>query len=161
MKPTDVGVEFGSGRSTAWFAARLASLCSIESNALWYERVKKELTQSGLIAKVDYRLCEDHLDYVKQIETFQNETIDFCLVDGAVRDQCALHMLQKIKRGGLLVIDNVNWFLPNDSTRSPDSRRTATGCTNQIWEEVWQQLKNWRKIWTSNGISDTGIWFKP
>ena len=39
---SDVGVEFGSGRSTHWFLSKIASLTSIETNQAWYEKVKSD-----------------------------------------------------------------------------------------------------------------------
>lgn len=160
LKPTDVGVEYGSGRSTKWFASRLHSLCSIENDKLWFEKVKKDLINSGYNSKVDYRLCENDIEYARQAETFHDNTIDFCLIDGAVRDQCAKNMLNKIKPGGLMVIDNANWYLPNNNTISPNSRRNIDAFPNEIWEEVWGTLSRWRMIWTSNGVIDTAIWIK-
>lgn len=100
IKPSDVGVEFGSGRSTKWFAQRLSHLTSIENNELWYEKVVHELNRAGLSGKVDYRLRKDDDDYVEQAQSFLDDSVDFCLVDGAARDRCALLMLSKIRRGG-------------------------------------------------------------
>jgi len=39
LKPNDVGAEFGSGRSTVWFAKRVPSLISVENDPNWYNRV--------------------------------------------------------------------------------------------------------------------------
>lgn len=160
IKPSDVGVEFGSGRSTKWFAQRLSHLTSIENNELWYEKVVHELNRAGLSGKVDYRLRKDDDDYVEQAQSFLDDSVDFCLVDGAVRDRCALLMLSKIRRGGGMVVDNVNWYLPNDFTFSPDSRRTSDGCANDAWQQFAGAVKSWRVIWTSNGVTDTAIWIK-
>lgn len=44
LQPSDVGVEFGSGRSTIWFVNRVKQLTSIENNSVWYESIKKKLT---------------------------------------------------------------------------------------------------------------------
>lgn len=160
LKSTDIGVEFGSGRSTKWFAKKLKFLTSIENDELWFNKVKSELTDSGLMSKVDYRLCKTDESYTNQACSFFDDSIDFCLIDGAVRDQCAFLMLPKIKPGGVLVIDNINWFLPNDTTHSPDSQRTKEGCATKTWGDVSLELKKWRLIWTTNGVSDTAIWFK-
>ena len=43
-------------------------------------------------------------------------SIDYALVDGAHRDLCASSVVRKIKSGGLIIVDNVNWFIPNDTT---------------------------------------------
>jgi len=38
LRPTDIGLEFGSGRSTSWFASRVSHLTSVEDNSEWYQR---------------------------------------------------------------------------------------------------------------------------
>ena len=54
------GLEFGSGRSTTWFAGKLARLCSVEHDPIWYQRVRSR-TASARLANVDYRLVPlDH-----------------------------------------------------------------------------------------------------
>ena len=157
IKPSDVGVEFGSGRSTKWFAERLYQLTSIENNPVWYNLVKKSLVR---FENVDYRLCLSDDDYAAQAHSFMDNSIDFCLVDGAVRDLCAYSMLSKVRIGGVIVVDNVNWFLPNDYTASPDSLRTPNGYSSDIWRAFDEEVSKFRKIWTSNGVTDTAIWIK-
>lgn len=161
LKSTDVGVEFGSGRSTAWFTKRIKHLTSIESSSTWFEIVSTKIAQSNLVNKVDYRLCETELEYAAQADSFPDDSIDFCLVDGIARDQCAINMIPKIRRGGLLAIDNINLYLPNNSTKSPNSRRSHDGAASAKWKDFEQAVIQWRRAWTSNGIFDTCIWFKP
>jgi predicted O-methyltransferase YrrM len=160
IRPGDTGVEFGSGRSTVWLAQRLATLVSVEMDKRWYHRIRGELQSAGVAHKVDYRLIVTDREYAEQANSFAANSVDFCLVDGAVRDQCTLLMLPKLRRGGVLAIDNVNWFLPDDGSRSPNSRRSRDGYATEIWQEVERELRNWRMIWTSNGVTDTAIWFK-
>ena len=59
-----------------------------------------------------------------------------------------------------MVVDNINWFLPNDATKSPDSRRTCQGCASETWKKFADEVSKFRRIWTTNGVSDTGIWIK-
>lgn len=161
LKKDDVGVEFGSGRSTLWFAKHLGHLTSIESDGMWFEKVSSLIQSADLSSVVDYRKCENEAEYARQATLFSNNSIDFCLVDGMVRDQCALSILPKIKSSGILVIDNINWFLPNDLTHSPDSKRSQDGAASDIWALFSKEVSTWRHIWTSNGVTDTCIWFKP
>lgn len=161
LKPTDVGVEFGSGRSTIWFAHRLKHLTSIENDFNWYRLIKNKIDVLNLSTKLDYRFCENLNQYVNQAKSFADESIDFCLVDGEGRDECALLMLSKIKAGGLMVIDNINWFLPHDQSTSPNTLRLQNGCATESWQEFCSQTSSWRRVWTSNGVTDTCIWFKP
>lgn len=92
--------------------------------------------------------------------TFGDNSIDFCLIDGAKRDFCALNMLPKLRKGGILVLDNANLFLPNDSTYSPNSRRMKGGFSTETWQQFAEQVSKFRRIWTSNGVWDTVIWIK-
>jgi predicted O-methyltransferase YrrM len=137
-------------------------LTSIESDAIWYDKVSGLLQSTGLAsALVDYRKCDDEEEYARQATLFDEDSIDFCLVDGLVRDRCALSILPKIKPGGMLVVDNANWYLPNDFTHSPDSQRTIDGPASDDWALFTEKVSTWRSIWTSIGVSDTCIWFKP
>lgn len=161
LQPTDIGVEFGSGRSTIWFARRLAHLTSIEGDPAWHKKVKGMIHAIGIGEKISYHLETDDKAYAERALTFDDDSLDFALVDGGPRDQCAKMILPKIKSGGLLAIDNVNWFFPNAKTRSPSSRRVPGDYESDAWADVAKMIADWRSIWTSNGVTDTGIWFKP
>ncbi|MER8370170.1 class I SAM-dependent methyltransferase [Mesorhizobium sp. M1378] len=168
LRASDVGVEFGSGRSTKWFANRIAKLTSVEHNRKWYEKVRDSLSSRN-VTNVDYLLVEANSTDVKAnanaytsvLQNYSDESIDFALVDGAYRGTCAYRVIPKLKRGGVLVIDNVNWFLPSSST-APESRSYSDGPdTAENWPEVHRTLESWRKIWSTNGVWDTAIFFKP
>ena len=59
IKNDDVGVEFGSGRSTKWFAKRMGYLTSIEDNQKWFSIVSDALKRENLIgSKVSYQLAK-------------------------------------------------------------------------------------------------------
>ena len=164
--PTDTGIEWGSGRSTAWFAKRLKHLTSIEDNREWYDIVSKRLAEQKL-SNVTYHFAptpaEDdsarNSEYVKHCSSFADKSLGFALVDGMAREYCAEAAIPKIAPGGLLVIDNANWFFDHP-THSPSSR-VGNGPKNQPWAEVWKTLSRWRMIWTTQGVSDTGIWIRP
>jgi hypothetical protein len=166
LRPDDVGFEWGSGRSTVWFARRVRRLVSIEHDPAWYETVRERLARAGLLDRCDCRLEPDGRDetpnsrYVRAVEEVLDNTLDFALVDGVARVHCALAVLSKLRPGGLLCIDNANWFLPGPApSRSPNSRNEH-GPANASWAELAEQLRSWRCIWTSNGVFDTAFWVK-
>ncbi len=167
LKPTDTGLEFGSGRSTIWLAKRVSQLTSVEHNPEWHQYVQNMLKQQN-ITNVDHLFAPrdkanseaENSDYVRNAERFPNDTLDFVLVDGIYRDFCARASMPKIKPGGVLIIDNVNRHLPSN-TRSPYSRTFAQGPENTVWAQVADELKTWRTIWTSSGVGDTAFFFKP
>lgn len=117
------GIEFGSGRSTAWFASKSRHLVSIEHNAEWYARVKENLARLGR-SNVDYRCIpldspddiheKAHYDplpkYVAVLDEFPDDSFDFAVIDGSYRSFCINAVMKKLKPGGLLVIDNANYW---------------------------------------------------
>ena len=167
LRPDDVGFEWGSGRSTVWLTERVRRLVSVEHDPAWYGTVRKRLVAAGLLERCDYRLEPDGRDegpdsrYVRAVDEFPENAFDFVLVDGVARVHCALAVLTKLRPGGLLCIDNANWFLPGPMfSRSPNSRNDR-GPANASWAELAAQLRPWRCIWTSNGVFDTAFWVKP
>ena len=162
----DRGVEFGSGNSTVWFAKRVAFLDSVEHQAGWFDKVTQRLTEEGL-DNVQYHLHRRDSDdnpnasgYVRVADGFANESLDFALVDGIYREFCVKAVLDKLKPGGMLIIDNVNLYLPCESV-APNSVPEDGKPVTPVWQEVYDVIHPWRTIWTSNGVSDTAIFIKP
>jgi hypothetical protein len=57
LKPGDIGFEWGSGRSTLWFAQRVAHLYSVEDNRDWYEDAgSREADAEGDLSLYSLRL---------------------------------------------------------------------------------------------------------
>src|ERR1700689_5131112 len=55
LVPTDGGLEWGSGKSTAWIASRIRHLTSMEHDPGWYDTVRRRLRESS-VENVDYHL---------------------------------------------------------------------------------------------------------
>ena len=166
LKDSDIALEFGSGNSTLWFARRIQHLTSVEHNQDWYQKVQQMLKENGQ-DNVDYNCYPREQDgdgslsaYVMQAAQFAPGSLDMVLVDGIYRDHCALKALKLICPGGILVIDNVNNYLPSDST-APNSRSFADGPKGEVWAKVYQSLSSWRMIWSSCGVWDTAIYIRP
>ena len=174
LEPHHVGIEWGSGRSTRWFAERVGSLLSVEHHAGWHTAVSAQLEQNG-IANVDYRLvpCEPERvetpewiaamfasPYVRAVDAFGPRSLDFALVDGMYRSACALAVIPKLRAGGRLIVDNVNWFLPSPS-RAPTSRALGESPLSPTWGEFADAVSGWEGTWTENGVADTAIWVAP
>jgi predicted O-methyltransferase YrrM len=166
LRPADQGAEFGSGRSTVWFASRVAALTSVEHDPRWHAIVAARLLDRGL-RNVDYILAPEDQPmerggdsaYARTALGFADESLDFALVDGHYRDYSAKFILPKLRPGGMLIIDNVNWYLPCES-KAPNSRTQAAGPVTAVWTEVWREIRDWRTIWTSSGVWDTAIFIK-
>jgi predicted O-methyltransferase YrrM len=165
LKSTDIGMEFGSGRSTLWFASRVKHLVSTEHDANWGQRVEEKIRSAGLSEKVAYWRTGPSPSadtYLAALKDTPPESLDFILVDGLFRDACAVGAVQKLRSGGILIVDNINWYLPpRVRSYSPASRSRESGCLNKVWQQFEGLVSNWRCIWTSNGVWDTALWIKP
>lgn len=168
LRKSDRGAEFGSGRSTIWFAERVNHLTSVEHDKLWYDQVSARLRDRGL-ANVDYILAPrdqppelgEISKYACTVFAFGDATLDFALVDGLYREHVSKLVIPKIRSGGLLIIDNVNWYLPPPRTRAPASRAPVLGPDGAVWADVSETLADWRTIWTTSGVTDTAIFIRP
>lgn len=168
LLPTDDGLEFGTGRSTVWFARRIHYLTSVEHNLIWANRVRAMLTEESITnvtlhhhPRVDGAAQEiEKSAYVSVAGSFEPQSLDFVIIDGIYRAQCTLRALPLLKSHAVLIIDNVNKYLPSAS-RAPNSRSIDQGPDGPAWAEVWQTIQPWRRYWTGNGVSDTAFFFKP
>jgi len=131
--------EYGSGGSTLYFASRTAGVVSVEHDRNWFHTAEGTIAKSGY-NNIDYRLiepqpavtdgrdCADPANYVscfteysgfefsayaKAIEAYADASFDLVVVDGRVRHSCITHAISKVKKGGLLLVDNAdrNYYL--------------------------------------------------
>lgn len=149
-----VCVEFGSGRSTVWFAERVRHLTSIEHDGRWYEQVGEALAHADA-TNIDYRLIPlDHPAgepeqptysslpaYVAILHQFADASLDVIVVDGHYRTHCIRASVSKLKPGGLLLVDDVDLWPSRDAVPIPDD---------------WVLVDK-----SSNGIKHTCIWQRP
>jgi predicted O-methyltransferase YrrM len=157
LKKSDIGAEFGSERSTIWLAKRVGHLYSFEDNKEWWDKVCVRISEERISASTTYKLCINNENYLSSLALIKAKDLDFCFIDGGDRGNLALMAIEKIKDGGLLIVDNVNWYLPSN-TRSPGSIRYESEMKDPVWIEFYKKISGKRYIWTSNGIFDTAIW---
>jgi hypothetical protein len=88
---------------------------------------------------------------------------DICLIDGSYRDEVAIQVAKKMRSGGrLLILDNANLFLPPRSVFPVNRGRTVVGSAmGRSWVEFENLVSDWRCLWTTNGVTDTAIYFSP
>lgn len=157
-----IGCEFGSGFSSLFFSNRIGKLVSIEHDTNWYKMIQNKMKLLK-ISNVEYHLIpendikdfenttfdfetdffkvrRDYVNYFSALENHQNETFDFILVDGRARCECVFKAIPKLKPGGLMILDN--------------SERKR-------YQYVFELLKDWESINTTNGLTDTTFWVKP
>lgn len=156
LHSTDSAVEWGAGRSTLWFAQRLRWLRSVESSPEWYKSVRASLEARGL-SNVDLVLSPTKPEYESAARDLATSSQDLAIVDGAFdRGKYALEALRLIKPGGIIIIDDAHRYLPSQST-SPSARSWNAGASSAEWEAFLSETSGWRRIWTSDNVSDTLI----
>jgi predicted O-methyltransferase YrrM len=164
LRRQDEGLEWGSGRSTTWFGVRVKHLISVEHDPRWHETVSRSLRERGLKSVECHLLGTEATSsgpapYLAVSSRIQRGSLDFVLVDGVLRDACAEAAIDLLKEGGVLILDNANWYLPHE-TRSPASLGPRGTPPTPTWSHVAQQLETFRAIWTSNGVTDTALFVK-
>ena len=157
-----IGLEYGSGSSTVFFSSRLKKLHSIEHVQEWYLKVMEMLADKNLKnvdlihipesnsseVEIDHQFVDDpdfvvkaqYSDYFNKVLDFEDEYFDFILIDGRARVECLVNAKPKLKPGGIIALDN-----------SERERYTP----------VFTILSDWKMVYTTNGLTDTTIWFKP
>ena len=167
LKPSDVGLEWGSGRSTLWFAQRVEHLTSIEHNDRWYKRIKKALCDKGadnvdlLYAPLEAE--EGGLpEYIRVAAELPKAGLDFVLVDGRLRDQCTEIALQLLKPGGMLIIDDAARYIQHPYC-CPQSPHAQNGPPSIVWAKIASELQalGAEAIWTSDSVTATVFYIIP
>lgn len=164
LRPQDHGLEWGSGRSTRWLANRMAMVTSIEHHSGWFQTVSKSLIDSHLTEKTDLqkRSADSAIEYAGAADQFDDASLDFCLVDGIFRDECAIRALPKLRSGGVILVDDSQRYLrPRIDSYSPEQLPQHKDAASPKWVEFANATASWRCIWTTNGVSDTALWIKP
>lgn len=103
--------EWGCGGSTLWLAQRCQFVWSVEHNEDWYNKLIEERKQYKLFNVAQMLVPKDkgdheYAEYAAQITAYLDEAFDLIFVDGRNRAECIQHALPKLKKGGLLVLDN-------------------------------------------------------
>lgn len=114
-------LEFGAGRSTAWWRKKAKWVDSIEANAEWAAQAEKDCQQNGLVnGKIFYDTIPDGLA-TQWLHVYQSlipeKQYNIVIVDGIYRTEMlewAIEHLSKV--GGYLFIDNLDqdfvWISP-------------------------------------------------
>lgn len=163
IRRRDICMEFGSGRSTKWLAARCAKLTSVEHNPEWFHAVSEQIKKEKNIDLQLRHLAPDNpenSEYVMVLRWATNDSLDLILNDGKYRDYIALFGIDKLRAGGVMVIDNAERYLPNKFP-VPESQWQDAEEMSSTWAKFYEAVQEWRRIWVSDGVSTTLIIFKP
>ena len=100
--------EYGCGHSTLFWAARAASVVSVEHNPQWYELVRGKIPDNCTLVH------EPESDaYAAAISRFDRQ-FDVIVIDGLVtgrtRLKCARAAVPYLREGGMIILDNSDWL---------------------------------------------------
>ena len=150
LRPEDRVLEFGAGRSTAWFLHKECRVTSIETNENWFEHVRQTnrsfIDSGSLDLRRTYEIDPD-------IELF-----DCILIDGGDREEAAKIAFRVVKPGGIIVFDNIERYMPTKIRDTPSHvllKRETMG-----FQKLHEDYKKLRNIVFSNGITQTAVFFK-
>lgn len=156
VRREDVVVEFGSGRSTAWLAARAGRVVSVEHHAEWHAKVSEQLRN---LSNAEVRLCEDTVEsYLAASDDVEGVTL--VVNDGLHRDEVARWAIDRIAPGGAMVLDDSHRYLERIERFTNPSVPPAPHET-PMWPELREQLSSWRRLTYSDGVKDTTLLVKP
>jgi hypothetical protein len=96
--------EFGTGNSTLYWLRRGASVDGVEHDPVWHARAAS--LPKGEADRL--KLVEDPKRYPQAIRGCPGR-YDIILVDGIERLACAREALKKLKRDGMIILDNSDW----------------------------------------------------
>jgi hypothetical protein len=78
----------------------------VDHNEEWYNKISKELKDNN---KVEVNLMLDKQEYITKISKY-DVVFDVIVIDGAYRFECAQEALKKLRSGGLIILDNSEWW---------------------------------------------------
>ena len=125
-------LEYGGGSSSIYFARRVGEIVTVEHHAGWFGNISKVIAEKGIsnwkgllhpagegnpygtdesdpsnyASKDPESKGKNYKAYASAIDQFADSYFDVVLVDGRVRPSCMYHAIPKIKKGGLLILDN-------------------------------------------------------
>jgi hypothetical protein len=86
----------------------------------------------------NFEVRRDYVNYFRALNDIKDHSLDFAIVDGRARTECCHEILPKIKKNGILILDN--------------SERDR-------YNPVFEKMKNKSMYETTNGLTNTTFWF--
>ena len=98
--------EWGSGNSSLFLAQRTKEVRSIEHDRAWAERATEKLSN----LRVEWVPPDAYAEAIDRDDSIY----DLIVVDAVERPRCAAAALKHLAPGGLVILDNADWF-PNSA----------------------------------------------
>lgn len=96
--------EFGSGMSSLWWSNHAKKVISVEDNQIWFSLIQSKMHQNNILC-----LETSMKSYSEKIRSFDN-LFDIIVIDGNHRLECAKNAVDKLSKGGMIILDNSDWF---------------------------------------------------
>lgn len=167
--------EYGGGSSTIFFSERVEELVTVEHNKEWFDNLKTILEKKenikweghfigpekiSLSEKLqtenpDHYFSEDadysshsFKEYASYIDKYPDYYFDVVLVDGRARPSCLKHSINKVKKGGLLILDNAErpYYLSHFKPDMPDYELVFDYYGPAPYVNHFTQTNIWRKL---------------
>jgi len=135
--------EFGSGNSTLYYAGKAANVYSVESDRLWYDKIKNTMPQN---VKLFYCELEDGGDYY-QYAGKTDKKYDLIIVDGGDRVNCCIHSVTALKPAGVILLDD-------------SEREEYNAGINLLSKNGFKRLDFWGTAPTINYLKCTTLFYK-
>lgn len=99
-------IEFGSGYSTLFWSNKAKNVQSIERDESWFSEISQKINCDN----VDIHLITEDDMYFQHINTLNKKKYDVVIIDGKDRYETMVAMHQTLKKGGVLIFDNSDWY---------------------------------------------------
>lgn len=96
--------EYGSGNSSLYWAHKGANVWCVEEDSAWYETMKGKSAQlRGISLRTT---SEAYASAIAEI----GKQFDIVVIDGMWRNECAAKALAYVRKDGLVILDNSDWY---------------------------------------------------
>lgn len=96
--------EYGSGNSSLYWAHKGAKVWSVEHDPVWHETMRAKSAQ--LCALWLQTEPARYAATIKDVGT----AFDLVIIDGVWRNECAAEALGYVRKEGLIILDNSDWY---------------------------------------------------
>ena len=101
-------LEFGSGQSTLWWARRAGHVTAVEHDDLWVRRLEEAARPNVSCIFAKREDIATGRDYLAVLPT--ERRYDVIVLDGLHYHDCAAAARGLVRRGGLVVLDNSDFY---------------------------------------------------
>jgi hypothetical protein len=175
LNSSDKVFEYGGGGSTLFFLDRVKEVVTVEHNPEWFQILQKTVIVENnkkwdgnlLVAEPtsnyqslkssnpdDYYSADPNYSkmsffkYASYIDKFPDGYFDVVLVDGRARPSCIKHAVNKIKKDGILVLDNAerNYYMQETGPYMRNFKMIMDRFSPLPYLKHFTQTNIWQKI---------------